>query len=371
MMKRKDCELTRRSIALKGGRGGGRRLVPSFAAQVTGILLLTAAPAAAATVRLWPQSTIDRPEILLADVAGIEGFSAEVEAQLLETRLGPAPAPGGERAVTLADIRANLEARGVNMAMVSLRGAAVCRVRRAHATSGPAGRAGVNALIPEDPTLRGHIRRTLESRLPVAGGRLELTFARGAAELLKLSGPGFTFEVTPRNQRVLGSVDLEVAISGPQGMVTEHVAVMCVLRLPVVVAARPINRGQVIRAEDVRIEERAFEQPAIAAFTSLDPVIGQEGRRLLRPGEVLESDDLKAVPLVKRGELVGVLAATPGLTLEIAAKALEDGGLGDIIELRNEASRETFQARVKGLRQAEALPVQTAVRRGGAAKGAW
>jgi flagella basal body P-ring formation protein FlgA len=111
----------------------------------------------------------------------------------------------------------------------------------------------------------------------------------------------------------------------------------------------------VISSTDVALERRTFTSFQGIGVTASNRVVGQEARRIIHTGQMIKASDLKPKVLVKRNELVRISSTGGGVVLHTAARALQSGALGDVIEVRNEASKQTFWAQVTGLRQAQAV----------------
>jgi flagella basal body P-ring formation protein FlgA len=91
------------------------------------------------------------------------------------------------------------------------------------------------------------------------------------------------------------------------------------------VAARRINRGAVITAEDVSGQ--------------VAPVDGWIARRVIQPGEALGAPAVSPPPLVRSRQDVTVLVSRGTITLSIPGSALVDASLGDTILVRLDARR--------------------------------
>ena len=350
MMKRKDCD-----NQLIGPRRPVR-LWPVTAGCV--LVLCCALQVQAGSIRLHSKALIDHDPIRLGDLVLLEGFSADQTALLKELVVSDAPGSGQDKIVTLTEVRSQLLAAGTNMAEVCLKGASRCIVRRP--TELPVLSEDKPNSLPVsgsgERTLRSHIAKFIEERLVDYGGSVALDFERATAPLLMLSEPEYTFDIETRTSRRLGNIQLLVTIGHGQGQPKTHrVPVSASLKKEVVVALNSIIRGRIIARSDVMLEERVFTKLDKIGMTDPASVIGQEARRVLGVGEMLTSADIKSKILVKRNDLLSVRSINGGIAIESTATALLDGALGDIIEVRNEASEKTFWARVTGLRQAEAL----------------
>jgi flagella basal body P-ring formation protein FlgA len=82
------------------------------------------------------------------------------------------------------------------------------------------------------------------------------------------------------------------------------------------------------------------------------PVLAGElqGRQLLRqylnPGTPLSWRHVATIPLVRRGEIIDVVAMEGALTISMKGKAIDDGADGDLIRVANLSTSKKFQAQV-------------------------
>jgi flagella basal body P-ring formation protein FlgA len=77
-------------------------------------------------------------------------------------------------------------------------------------------------------------------------------------------------------------------------------------------------------------------------------VIGLSTRRALRAGTVLRPADLVKLDVVNRNEAVTISYDVPGISLTLRGKAIEAGGVGDVINVLNIQSNRTVQATITG-----------------------
>jgi len=314
---------------------------------------------AADTIRLWvwPQCVVDGDVVTLADVVSLSGLSADVRKAAESARICDAPEPGRDVEVTIGQIRRALPAAGLNPARVCLAGAARCRVTRP-ASVGTARNAEKTGRKRPDSSddnawpegcLAEAIRRYFDQRLAYLGGTVEVRFSPACKAALSIRGDDLKFKIYPRSSAVLGLVSLEVEVTDARGRsrLIPVVAEVSLLR-EVVVARRAINRGAVIRQQDVRLEERRFNRLERIGLTDLAAAIGQQARRYIARGEMITARDIRPRPLVRRGEYVTVWLERAGLTLRASAKALQDGTYGQRIEVRAEPGGQVYTAVVTG-----------------------
>jgi len=116
----------------------------------------------------------------------------------------------------------------------------------------------------------------------------------------------------------------------------------------VVVAVRPIPRGQVITEEDVRVAERDLGTLHRGYLTDPAQAIGQRAERDLPGDEALSPTNLGKPSVIKRGAEITIVAADELLDVRVGGVALASGGIGDRIRVRNASSKRELDAVVVG-----------------------
>jgi flagella basal body P-ring formation protein FlgA len=115
-----------------------------------------------------------------------------------------------------------------------------------------------------------------------------------------------------------------------------------------VVVTRPVARGEVLRASDVRIEKRPKQESQGDAAHDLNAVIGMSAQQALRAGQVVRTSDLVRPQIVRRGEAVVLHYEVPGIVLTARGKAEESGAMGDVVSIMNLQSKRVVQGIVTG-----------------------
>jgi flagella basal body P-ring formation protein FlgA len=123
----------------------------------------------------------------------------------------------------------------------------------------------------------------------------------------------------------------------------------------VVVAVQVIERGKIVTAADVEMQDME-DAPAVGGkhgpVESAESLIGMEAARAIQAGDIVMADDVKPQILVKRGEEVAVYARGGGIQVRTLARAKQDGAKGQLITVESLVSREPFDAVVVGSREA-------------------
>ena len=116
----------------------------------------------------------------------------------------------------------------------------------------------------------------------------------------------------------------------------------------IVVVARSITRGEILRESDILLERRPRASMTADAVASLGAVVGQAARRSLRAGQTLRPADLMKPDLVARNDAVTIVFEVPGITLTVRGKALGPGAEGETVSVLNPQSKRVLQATVQG-----------------------
>lgn len=323
-------------------------------------VLVGGVDAYAGTVRVWPSAVVVDDVVRMGDLCELHGFDQEAAQSLSEWIVGKAPPAGGTRIIHLDMIRSALSAGGLNMAVVTLRGAARCEVTRpanlaprpeqSSASESPVDHQEERSASPNDldavpapekwrgndTTLRDAILEYFNNELRRYGGTANVMFDRASEQVLDLAGPEYTFSVRRRKGSPLGLTSVEVEIlAGSQIVQTVPIVVQVTMTRHVVAARRSINSGATIRPSDVHLIRTVVTRLDGTGLDDVAMAIGQRAKRFISIGAVLEPPLLEQVPLVKRGELVSIASAIGGIRVVTTAKAADTGLLGDVIRIRS------------------------------------
>jgi flagella basal body P-ring formation protein FlgA len=113
-----------------------------------------------------------------------------------------------------------------------------------------------------------------------------------------------------------------------------------------VVAVRPLERGEIVGASDVSLQKRDLATAAGKISLSLDDVVGKRVRIGMRANAPVRSDYLEKPLLVKSGQTVTIIAENDVLRVTSMGRAKNSGAEGDLIRVQNLGSNKDIQARV-------------------------
>jgi len=334
-------------------------------------------------VRIYPTALVSADQVTLADIAAIHGEGSELVAGWTMTS---APSAGRESVISLSHVQKVLASRGVNLGCWVFRGSTRCTVKRAntapaatrrpHRVEAKSGRTRLDHVMIRDAdngdafdvseeshgslpdidpnTLSGAVHEYISRRLANIGGKPSIRFSPTMSDLLGLSRPTYDFKIMSRSDRLLGFVPLDITIyEKSQFKQTLSTLAEVSVHVPMVVAARAINRKQTIKAQDLVVVTHAINRLEELGLTDVAPILGQQAKNFVDKGQKLTLRDIEPVPLVSRNDLVTVWVHCGNLRIKGSAKALSGGGYGESVVLKNEASKQTFTATVTGCKIAE------------------
>lgn len=159
------------------------------------------------------------------------------------------------------------------------------------------------------------------------------------------AGP-LEFQFIPSRPEVVGSSSIAMIIrSGGELVNNQSIRVRLKAMAEVVVAARPLRRGEILQSQDLLLRYREVSRLKEPLW-HLQDALGRRVKRPLRLGNPLQNHQIELPPLVKRGEKVLIRAHSHGLLLTAAGEARQDGRAGETIEVRNNSSRKDILCRV-------------------------
>ena len=295
-------------------------------------------------LKLRAQVAVNTSRVTLGDVLSFANGGAELAEKLGDEPALVQPVAVAKNFVTHEQILRRLEELGVNLARVLVSGASVCEVTfqksappppptAGKPTDGPlretgAKPAGARALAD---VLRDHV----SAEIRALGGTAELQFERAGQEFLQLTTPPWEFIVTSSGTDKLGLREFRVVIRR-EGQVQRTAEVSAHARIvrQVVVARRPLSIGNSVRTDDVGLETRVFDDTGKLGLAEIERVIGQQVKRFVPAGELVQPDALKAVDLVQRSRPVTVLGAGGPVQVRLSGVALDSGTYGDSVRVR-------------------------------------
>ncbi len=294
--------------------------------------LLAAPPAAVAMdVTFHATATVTGRSVTLADIAAISPAGTQAE-RLARIEVALAPAPGADRELQAVSVIARLRNdkaaagivwKGSQTIMVHRKGIRIDRER-------------LKQIIAD------FLAANMD-RLPRAEFRF--TSIQAPSEIMLPTG-NLRWSVTPSRPEILGSSSFSIVFQ-VDGRTVKNCTVRGHLEAlaPVVTASVNLKKGTVILPDQVTMTRRdiaTLKNPVL----SLDQVIGMQVRRNIPPGRALEARFLEQPPVIRKGELVKILAIKGPMRISTTGIATRDGRTGETIRVKNISSSKYVYCRV-------------------------
>ena len=377
-------------------------------------LSATASTAHATIVRLHSSVTVDKALIHLGDVADIFADDARVAADLQRITLDTSPIPGNSTRLKLDQIRSRLLKFHVEVGALEFQGSSIVVVSRRGqllTSASPWSRSKLAGASNRTPAPRPFRRTELASYsnrphrtyssprdIPTADLRLAenvvhdlvrdylsewapdwgmpfihpllttttvptiLSARTGNLKIVAgkpLSDDIFSLTMAvPTDELSTAPTTSERGVSTASGVRTVQVRVRVTRRPKVLAARRGIAQGQVIREADLQWQE---VDDLRNGASDPEVVVGMEARREIRKGDLLKLNSVKPPTLIKRDELVKIVAQNGSVRVTRTMKARRAGILNDIIELLplDGRNKEPLLVRVTGKGTAEPLDTES------------
>lgn len=309
-------------------------------AVLVAALLAPAAGAARSRVAVARQATVAGDAIRLDDIAAVEGEEARALGALV---IGPAPAPGEQRALAGTVVLGALRRGAGTLEDIAYTIPPTVHVRRASQEVG-------------EPALR----RIVEDFLAGAAGDAMLRTLE-APERIVLPVGGYRARVIPppTGTPLMGRVRLEIefvvdgapsagAAETAGGSARQRAWVTADIGLfgPVVVARRPVARGARLEEADLAVDRRDLSQAPRGVAGDMAEVVGRVASAPIAAYAPIRRDQVTVPAAVRRGDVVLLVAERGGLRITAPGEVHADAGLGEQVRVVNRATRKLLIGRV-------------------------
>ena len=286
------------------------------------------------SIKILKKAEIEDDKMLLGEIAMIKGEDPEFIQKLRAIVIGRAPLPGNSRQIDEHYIKIRLKQSGVDLSRIMLEVPQKNKISRSFIEIS---RERIEKIaldfiyrkIPYEKN-RTRIKQIQVNRIPVLPkGRV-------------------TYKVVPpKDMDFLGLIPLSIffSVNGcfqKKVMVTVDIEVLT----EVVVVKKPLGRYKMITEDDVYLQKRDMSNLPSNIITNPEDVLGKRAKRAIDAKTVLRTDLIEFPPLVRRGDVVSIIAETDGLRITALGEVKEKGCKGERIRVVNLDSEKGIYARV-------------------------
>jgi len=114
----------------------------------------------------------------------------------------------------------------------------------------------------------------------------------------------------------------------------------------VIHTAEPLERGHILSKSDLVSLETDLNKVRYGYFSNMENLIGKQLKRRLPQNRIVKANYVKAQTLVKRGEIVNIVAKNSGYSVKMSGTAMSSGAKGERIQVKNLSSQRVIEGTV-------------------------
>ncbi|QDU32687.1 flagellar basal body P-ring biosynthesis protein FlgA [Poriferisphaera corsica] len=318
------------------------------------VLLTVCMRTDANTIRLHDQITVNGPTVELQEIAEIDG---EYASQFAELTVGSF-SNVTQLKISMKNVRELLTSEKANWGLLSLVGfqqsvvsliEPLPEVIETQSTEPIISNSVARMTIDQPISLKSFVVKKIAERLKLDSNDLKIEFKSRDSEYLSQSVLGKTYEVSFKGRNTLGRVTLAIRRYELSRVIEEYYIYPSISRkIAGLKANHSFRTGDIIKPGSVQIIDKWIDKQEGEPIQSIDLAIGHAVKRPIREGSFIYPRDIKLPALIKRNQFVSVRAISGRLVVRTTAKALEDGGLNDIINVKHIKTNETYNILVTG-----------------------
>jgi flagella basal body P-ring formation protein FlgA len=200
----------------------------------------------------------------------------------------------------------------------------------------------------DDRTLRQRLVDDLASSLPDGVVSLQVDFRPEDKPFLNLTSAMADFDVRPVRTGDVGPIAWHITITRAGVAKTMPIQAHARAWMNQVVARRPMSVKQLITEQDIEVKQTLVDRIGSDKPLKYEQIVGQQASRDLRVGTLMTSRTVDPVELSRPGEPITLIIRRGTLEVKSVGTAMGGGTYGTRIRVRNEATRQIFEATLAG-----------------------
>ena len=286
------------------------------------------------SIRVLKKAEIEDDKMLLGKIAVIKGEDSEFMQKLRAIVVGKSPLPGKSRQIDEHYIKIRLKQNGVDLSRIILE-------------------------VPKKNEIsRGFIEISREKiekisldfiykKIPYERNRARVKEIRINRSVVLPKGSVTCKVVSPPNMDFFGLIPLSISFN-VNGRFQKKVSVTVDIEVltEVVVTKRPIGRYKMITEDDICLQKRDMSNLSSNIITNSEDVLGKRAKRAINAKTVLRADLVEFPSLVRRGDIVSIIAESDSLRITALGEVKEKGRKGQRVRVVNLDSKKGIYARV-------------------------
>ena len=284
-------------------------------------------------VKVSERAKVNSKLIRLSEIADIKGEDSQLVKTLKSVVLGKAPLPGEVREISTHYIEIKIRQNGIDPAALTLDIPETIEVLRETIEISP-------------KEIEKIVKRFIHNKMP--WNSEEVAIKISPAKGVVLVAGKITYEVIPQKREdYLGVANLSL-IFMVNGRVEKKLWIHAHIDVSkeVVVSNHFLRRHYTITEGDIRLEKMNLAELSANVVTDPLEAIGKRTKRAIDPNLPLKLNFLELPPLVRRGDLVTIVAESDTLKITTQGIVSENGCKGEMVRVINTNSRKDIYARV-------------------------
>jgi flagella basal body P-ring formation protein FlgA len=295
-----------------------------------------------AYVQIKDECSLAAKEILLGDVADVISEDPQLAQAIKAIRLGPSPMPGNWREFDKRMVLNQLQRNGYNAPRVKVAGPEYVRLYR-------------QSQVLEEGRLMDQVREFIHDSAPWAADEMEISDMTRTGNITLPLGH-LDILVQSRGGDFIGSTPFSVQVA-LNGEVVKRLLIQANINVfrEAVVAVNSVPARNLISKFDVEVRRVNLADARGTYFQNADEVIAMASTTYIRPGQIITTQQVTQPIVIKRGQNVVLTASSQSFVIKTSGVAMENGCRGDIIRIKNPASKTVINAKVTDPGKAEVI----------------
>jgi len=292
------------------------------------------------TVSVPDTVRVNVPFIILGKIADIQGDDQELIEKLEAVKLGKAPAAGEMKEISGHSIETKISRIVVDTETVTMHFPETVEVM-------------ADGIEISAEKIEGMVKRFILKKVPWDSSSVTITVS--PVKRIILDQGTVTYAMSARKKEdFLGNTNISLAFL-VDGRITKKIQIQTKIAVmqDILVSNRALERHDVIAEEDVRLEQMNLAELKTDVMTDSGEVIGKRVKRTVGVNTPLRLNFLEVPPLVKRGDMVTIVAESDVLKITTKGFVTESGCKGEMVKVINVNSRKELFAKVRDARTVE------------------
>ena len=309
-----------------------------FGLFLVALMFVFAGPlqASETVVSLRPMAEVKSNFVRLSEIATVSGPSTSHCNVLRNVEITRSPLPGQKRFVGADFIRIRLRQSGIDTDTILFTGSDDVSISRKKATL-------------STQQIRSDVERQIRRLMPWDDEDVVIQNISLDDTVILPAGKQSYRIIPNRNEDYLGRTvfALHFLVDGVVVRKT-WVNVTISVSVDVVAVVRPLGKHQHIEPDDIVLKRHDLAKLPSDTVRNIEDALGNRTKRMIYPNTVLQSSMIVTPPMVRRGDLVKIVASSGPMTITASGRIKQQGCKGDLVKVVNTDSNRIITARVTG-----------------------